>query len=256
MTTLHSKAVVRQVNKGNSRHYEVDGVPELRDVKLSSVTTILGVINKPALVPWAKKVSLEKVRSIMYDAIDLGGGLVAQTKTQVDAMLEQSSKMPDDILSAAGDIGTRVHSAIEALIADPKADVHVIGGDVAQAVENFLSWQKQSGLDITLSEKLVYSLEHRYAGTMDAGAYRGNRFVALDWKSSNGLYPEAAYQVSAYAKAWEEMTGEKAEEAWVVRVGKNKAEFEAKQIKDIDACFATFLAAKDLYNGMKEKAWV
>jgi len=36
---------------------------------------------------------------------------------------------------------------------------------------------------------------------MDAAAYRGGKLVALAWKTSNGLYPEYALQVAAYAKA-------------------------------------------------------
>ncbi len=39
-------------------------------------------------------------------------------------------------------------------------------------------------------------------------AHHDGRMVALDWKTSNGIYPEYALQVAAYAKALEEMTGE------------------------------------------------
>jgi ATP-dependent exoDNAse (exonuclease V) beta subunit len=53
---------------------------------------------------------------------------------------------------------------------------------------------------------MVYSARHRYAGAIDALAYREGELVALDWKTSKGLYPEYALQVAAYAKAIEEMT--------------------------------------------------
>ena len=92
--------------------------------------------------------------------------------------------------------------------------------DLAQVVDNFTSWRRKAGLDIHLAETMVYSAKYRYAGTMDALAYRKGIMVALDWKTSNRLYPEHALQVAAYAKALEEMTGQPVKEAWVVRLGK------------------------------------
>ena len=251
MTPLSSPVVTIEMNA--KHQYRVYGDPRVEGQVLSSVTTVLGIIAKPALIPWSNK----EGRRAFADYLTpfLGQPL---TQDMLDEGVEKARKMPDDILTAAGDVGTRVHKAIEMVLngMDYVDATRMMGEDTGQAIDNFLSWQRYSGLDVTLTEKMVYSVKHQYAGSMDAGAYRGNKFVALDWKTSNGLYAEAAYQVSAYAKAWEEMTGEAADEAWVVRVGKTKAEFEAKQILDIDACFATFLAAKDLYNGTKAKAWV
>ena len=63
---------------------------------------------------------------------------------------------------------------------------------------------------------MLYSAKYRYAGAMDAVAYRGGKPVALDWKTRNGLYPGFSLQAAAYAKAPEEMTGNPVTGAWVV----------------------------------------
>jgi hypothetical protein len=100
---------------------------------------------------------------------------------------------------------------------------------------------------------MVYSAKYKYAGAMDAVAYRDGKMVALDWKTSNGLYGEYALQVAAYAKALEEMTGEVVSEAWAVRFGKKTPEFEAKKVTDLDGTFVAFRAALYLWKAMQHQ---
>ena len=98
---------------------------------------------------------------------------------------------------------------------------------------------------------MVFSAKYRYAGAMDAIAYRDGSLVALDWKTSNGIYPEYALQVAAYAKALEEMTGNPVTEAWTVRFGKSAPEFEARQVIDLEKSFIAFRAALYLWRAIK-----
>ena len=97
----------------------------------------------------------------------------------------------------------------------------------------------------------MYSAKYGYAGAMDAVAYHEGRLVALDWKTSNGIYSEYALQVAAYAKALEEMTGEEVHEAWIVRLGKRAPEFEAKKVQDIESVFIAFRAALYLWKSLR-----
>ncbi len=73
----------------------------------------------------------------------------------------------------------------------------------------------------------------------------------MDWKTSNGRYPEYDLQVSAYAKALEEMPGETVSEAWAVRFGKTEPEFEAHQVEELDTAFNAFRAALFLWRSMQ-----
>ena len=59
--------------------------------------------------------------------------------------------------------------------------------------------------------------------------------------------------MAAYAKVLEEMTGQTVTEAWAVRFGKTTPEFEARKVLDLDAAFAAFLAALDLWRAMSTK---
>jgi hypothetical protein len=65
----------------------------------------------------------------------------------------------------------------------------------------------------------------------------------LDWKTSNGLYPEYALQVAANAKAMEQMSSKRVREAWMVRLGKTAPEFAVRKVLDVEGCFQALLAA-------------
>ena len=243
---------VTRVDRGTRRHYQVTGDEAVDPkAKLVSVTTVLGVINKPALIPWARNQALEKVRLTLEEFMGAAGrGYLSGI--DIPALIEEARTRPDEIRDEAGNLGTRAHDLIEKYLRGEEA---VVPDDLTQVLISFLSWQKESCITVTMAEQMVYSAKHLYAGTMDAWGIRDGKPVALDWKTSNALYPEAALQVSAYAKAWEEMTGERCERAYVVRFGKTKAEFEVREVADIDASFQAFLAAKTLYEGTKAAAW-
>ncbi len=65
-------------------------------------------------------------------------------------------------------------------------------------------------------------------------------------------HTEYALQVAAYARAYEEMTGETVDEGWVVRLDKRKPKFEAKRVKDLDECFESFLCSLRLWRHVKQ----
>ena len=54
---LNTPAITRVDGAPGGRHYRVEGFDGL----FPSVTTVLDVINKPALVPWARNMALESV---------------------------------------------------------------------------------------------------------------------------------------------------------------------------------------------------
>ncbi len=228
---------IQQINKGRSRVYRVEGLGDL-----PSVTTILNVIAKPALIPWANKEGRRAVAEYLTPHV----GQILTSDLLFEA-LEKARTKPDETKGAAADVGARAHAAIEAIIGSvPNADA-LVTDDIRPAVDNWRAWRDQSGIAVSLSERMVYSERFLYAGSVDAVGMRGDTLVALDWKTSNGLYDEAALQVAAYANAWGEMTGNLVDEAWVVRVGKDKPEFEARKVRDLNHSFEAFRAALTLY---------
>lgn len=103
----------------------------------------------------------------------------------------------------------------------------------------------------------VYSDVHKYAGTIDAVAninLGGKKaLVVLDWKTSNFITNEHALQITAYAKAYEELYGDKVSEGIVVKLSKKSPGFEVKRVRDLDTTFEAFKSALNLFNTMNTK---
>ena len=237
--------LITRVDGGqNGRHYRVEGFSEL----FPSVTNVLGVISKPALVPWARNVALQSVRETLTEYMQMETSVI--DAEWVASVIDRAKKKPDQVRDEAGDFGTQAHLLIEQIINGLDPD---IPPEMQIVIDNFFGWRKASGLEISLTETMVYSAKYKYAGAMDALAYRDGRMVAIDWKTSNGLYGEYALQVAAYAKALEEMTGEVVSEAWAVRFGKKTPEFEAKKVIDLDGTFIAFRAALYLWRAMQHE---
>lgn len=246
--------IARVTRRGGGRHYEVqdDPVdPSVNGVPLVSSTTALQVINKPALVGWSNRMGREAVAECLRPRV----GEVLTEEILEEALI-RAKAAPNQRRDTAANFGTTTHALIEDIIAghDPE-----VAEPFQQAVQNFKDWFSTAGfVELDLSEQMVYSRTYLYAGTMDARGWKvidGRRvLVALDWKTSNGIWEEMALQVASYAHAWEEMTGEVAHEAWVVRIGKSKPEFEVKSIS-LAPAFEGFKAALNLWRALGQEVW-
>ena len=240
---LNTPSITRVDGAPGGRHYRVEGFDGL----FPSVTTVLYVINKPALVPWARNMALESVETALMKRT---GAQEAITPEWVSKVIAEARRRPEQIRSEAADFGTQAHVAIDQIVQGLEPQ---IPPEMELVVNNFAEWRREAHLDIKLTETMVFSAKYRYAGAMDAIAYRDGSLVALDWKTSNGIYPEYALQVAAYAKALEEMTGNPVTEAWTVRFGKSAPEFEARQVMDLEKSFIAFRAALYLWRAIKGK---
>lgn len=238
---LGTRAITRVDGGPNGRHYRVEGFNEL----FPSVTTVLNIINKPALIPWAKNTALAAVQTALMARTELPEAI---TPDWVNGIIDEARRRPEQVRSEAADFGTEAHILIDHIIQGLEPE---IPPEMELVVNNFSSWRMNADLDIRLTETMVYSAKYHYAGAMDAIAYRNGKLVALDWKTSNGIYPEYALQVAAYAKALEEMTEEPVTEAWTVRFGKAAPEFEAQRVVDLDNAFIAFRAALYLWRAMR-----
>jgi ATP-dependent exoDNAse (exonuclease V) beta subunit len=191
--------------------YVIDGI------EYPSVTEILKVINKPELVEWFKRTNFSEI-------------------------VEKSEK--------ATNIGDIVHDAIHKLLKGERVEIKIkpeYVSSVQNCVSAFLDWKKKCGVEVVETEKLVVSKKHFYAGTFDFVGKVDGKIVLADWKTSSAIYKEYFVQVAAYKVAYEEMTGQKVDECWVIRFGKNTADFEAKKVEDLDKLFTLFLYAYELW---------
>ncbi|MCS5657630.1 MAG: hypothetical protein NZ762_04135 [Dehalococcoidia bacterium] len=238
---LDTPSITRVDGAPGGRHYRVEGYDEL----FPSVTNVLDVINKPALVPWARNMALESVETALKKR---SGTREAITPEWISQVISEARRRPEQVRDQAADFGTQAHVAIDQIVQGLEPQ---IPPEMELVVNNFTEWRRDANLDLHLTETMVFSDKYRYAGAMDAIAYRDGSLVALDWKTSNGLYPEYALQVAAYANALAEMTGKPVTEAWTVRFGKTTPEFEARQVIDLEKSFIAFRAALYLWRAIK-----
>jgi hypothetical protein len=244
----------------SSRFYPCpDGVDRV------SVTTVIGVLAKPALIGWAAK----EERNLVLDA---AAEFLVESKEVVNPreyrkFLEArlgAQKAHVKKLRAATDIGSAVHEKIEwtlrgelqqAVGPEPQLE-----GAALWAFMAWEDWRKSVNLVPVQIEQMVYSVKHGYAGTLDLFAEMdlptGQRGMAvLDWKTSKALYPESSLQSAAYAEALIEM-GHAEHPLWgcVVRLPKLETDpaFEVKFLapKEQGEAFKSFRAAAYLWRWM------
>ena len=243
--------------RGGLRAYQKPGSND----PLWSVTTIIDrAVAKPALLHWYNKQGREAVAEKLTPSI--GKELTAEMlKQALGAAAERPRKTKDE----AADLGTRAHNMLSAYIMsriEQTEEVITVPPDLQTVWESFHEWEENAGISQYLkTEFSVYSESWKYAGSVDALAWsESGKYLVLDWKTSkSGPYPEQAMQVSAYAHAlsyplsymegvptsdwnpWERI------EPWVIRLGKDVAEFEAKQVTNPQMALDGFLHAMEMW---------
>tara|TARA_S200002703_G_scaffold126176_1_gene112543 strand:- start:2 stop:640 length:639 start_codon:yes stop_codon:yes gene_type:complete len=157
---------------------------------------------------------------------------------------------PREELKTAGRIGTLAHIMIEQFI---KGGSVILDGysakEISHAKEayyNFLNFKEDYNPEILETELKMVSEKYKFGGTCDAVANvkigKNTKLMMLDWKSSNSLHEEHKIQIAAYAKMYEEVTGKRIQGAMIVRVDKEKKEYEVStlKIKDLNYYWRIF----------------
>jgi len=193
--------------------------------RLVGVTTYLGMINKPMLIPWA----VETTVNYLKDHID-------DLQTEPRQLLDMAKKESDRVKNEAGDIGSNIHEWIEMYIKNKigGGDAPIMPEDerVLNGVNNFLDWAKENNPTFEASEYIVYSRKYGYVGQIDIIAVINEKRYLLDIKTSNGVWPEMLAQTAAYRKAYEEETGKMFYGRMILKINKDtEAEHNEKLAK-------------------------
>lgn len=117
------------------------------------------------------------------------------------------------IRSAAGDKGSKVHSAIVDLIdgKDVKMEDKYINQSTEQLEEitleeyeclmSFVDWFNVNKVSVIAREMIVWNEKEGYAGTIDLLCQVGDELWLIDFKTSQNLWVEHELQISAYNHA-------------------------------------------------------
>lgn len=239
MTTMTHEELVQQVEFKESNHsYTLEGK------RIPSVTTILGSLHKGALVPWAAKLSsahwLDEARKRIIDVVDGEGQLracAAFDPDELEAVFAEAKKAHVVASRDGAYKGSLVHDAISRYHTaadgfdwefEPPDDP-----EAAAAMEAFLGWYSRSTYEVLESERIVLDAKRRYVGTTDLVMVDSKgRYVVGDVKTNNtskesplGIYPEHLLQLAAYARAYEDETGNRVDRTVVIRCGKDGSMF-------------------------------
>ena len=244
-----------RIQKRAGRFYDIEGD------SFPSVTTILGVIGKPALMNWAAKVEREMVLSV---SADLYADCAKTTPmTRAAWLLTMNARLGKEKASAkeltkAGDIGSQCHALIEWTL---KGELLYEAGpspaisDTAQwAFMAWQDWRQAVKLKPIAVEQVVYSREHHYAGTLDLLAEVDGVLTVIDWKTGKAVYSEAHLQNAAYRHAIREMGHGDPKQGLIVRLPKVETDpyFEVVEAKPEELMFPKFLDAKSVWTWAQE----
>lgn len=162
---------------------EIEGVEQ----KFISVTNVLNVMNKPALVTWAARTAAELVLNDPYE---------------YDSAQKAASGIYGKRDSAA-DRGSTIHSAVEAMLNGSPLDIDAMPEAFRGYAQSFSRWfdTVRGNFELIHSECSVYSTTHGYAGTTDLVCRIGGITYLIDFKTGKGLYAEVGLQLTAYKHA-------------------------------------------------------
>jgi hypothetical protein len=164
----------------------------------------------------------------------------------------------------AAESGTLAHSLVEAHIHnEPEPDLSTYPEEISvpalQGYQNYLQWQGDNKIEIVSQEMELISTDFLFGGCPDAIGLdsRGNLCI-LDWKTSNGVYPDYLIQIAAYRQLWEENNPDKPLTGGfhLLRFSKEHADFAHHYWQELDDAweqFKLFRRAYDLDKQLKKR---
>lgn len=240
-------------NPDSSVRYTIDGK------RATGVTTILGAINKPALVDWSAKMAYLDCGENQYPL------------SQINEIIKNKDYAHKKKSGSAMDVGTAAHADVEAYIRFKmgETDSFTINPETAKIVQPFIDWAEgrvqektktfrydknsielaPKSVKFLLAEQSVFSPKYFYAGTFDFLCEIDGKKYICDFKTSTGIYGrEYFYQTAAYRNALGELgLGTDLAGSIIIRSGKEGNDLEVKVSESYEQDFKAFKAAYVIY---------
>lgn len=216
----------------------------LDDKRLTGVTTILGVIAKPALINWSARTAVEYIRK-HKDRFARS----EFSEIHFEQVCKEAVKAHERNKLDAADVGTVAHKAVEQWIKTKKQPK--LEGKAKHIFDNFKLMVKEEKIKFLESERSIYSRKYWYAGTYDFLCDIGGELYLGDLKTSNGIYGREYFAQMAGYEICRREHGEPPVKGFVViRSGKNLTH-EVRYSHDIETDTKLFLAALEMYRALQ-----
>jgi len=190
------------------------------------VTTVLNILDKPALVKWANNLGLKGIDSYRFR-------------------------------SERAEVGTLTHHLVMCYFTGETPDTDDYSAkqirEAGQAMVLFHKWVDTYKPEPILVEKSLISRRYGYGGTLDLYAklhmYEQEFKELIDFKTSPGFYPSHFAQLAAYLHLLEE-NGYSVENARLVKLGIIPAmeTFGEAQLLELGTYWKLFLHCLAIYN--------
>ena len=239
--------------KPRARDYLVDGE------RFQRVSTIINIIAKPALVPWAVKETVNKLQEtlmeeetrVILNELSISHGPRYQEWVNQLAGIAKSAS--DKKRDEAADRGTRIHAEIQAALQNGTSVDSVW---LTPPARSALQWFYSNGYNLKTTEMVLWGPSWNVAGTCDVVADDADdALTILDWKTGSSIYPESAIQIAAYASMYAQLTGRPPLNGCVVHVTEDGC--KPYYIKNLPEAVAAFQNALDLlrYVRNEKEVW-
>ena len=222
---------------------------ELNGIQYPSVTSIIGQLEKPALIAWASNCAVDYVAENIKAIQNPAGPHV------VDHILRDARQAFRNAGDKAKDIGTITHDAIEQYVKAGVDSSESYPEQVQNSLLAFYDWEQKNHVVWEESELTLFNIEKGYSGTCDAVAtVNGVRYL-VDFKTSKAVYDEYRLQLAAYRAAYNLMYPDRPlDHVAVLRLDKETGEPEWR---DLDNKLAfhqrTFEVLTTLYYVQKKR---
>lgn len=228
-------------------HLDFDPVKHVYKINgeyANGVTTALGIIAKPFLIPWAAKQAADYVKENITPG-------VALDEVQIQALVDGAKNAHRRTKDSAADMGTFIHNYIEAFVRgeEPEAPINP---KLRKVVDKFHEWWDETKPEVLKPERMLCSPTHMLAGTADLVCKIDGKLTIVDWKTGSGIYPEMFLQLAAYAMMLEEeYPDQKVEQLYIVNASiKNMFQTECRT--EISFFQEVYLQALSLYKSNKQ----
>lgn len=174
--------------------------------KLPSVTEILSILNKPALVPWAAKVAAQEAAERTAAGI-VDGGMPPDRAIAWGAKCGRAK--PGQSSRRAADRGTLAHGFVEAWAKGQLGEECVVDGldamdsaevDAARVcADAVIARLTADGYEVVDAEPMISSERLGYGGTPDLILRLDGQLILADLKTGKGVYREVLMQLAGYS---------------------------------------------------------
>ena len=205
-----------------------------------SVTTILKVLDKPALQFWSARVAADH-------AWDNREQLALFSERDFKVAIKDAHKTEAD--EAAG-LGTLIHSLCEERW--DRDDPAEIPKQADSFMKQFTLFRARFQPKLLLREATFWNSTANYAGTADAVVMIGKECWLLDIKTGKGIYPEHGLQLAAlgYSEFQIEPDGSQFEMPPITKYALlhlRPRSYKLVEVLHPAKCFAAFLACRELW---------